>query len=166
MIIVEGIDGVGKSSVSSFLEEKGYQIHHLRYDEKTEEGFNKLLIQDKGNLVLDRGFITEVVYGPVLRNYSRIDEEALKRIVDKYSRKKAIIIYLSALKEDLLERRKEHLEDYEMLQRYYEELHSRYEMEMKKIEPFLPIFKINTSKESKESTQIKTYEFIRRTYEK
>ena len=162
MIIIEGIDGVGKSTASSALEEDGYIVHHLRYDEKNEEGFMKLLASDKGNLVLDRGFITEVVYGPVLRNYSRIDEEALKRLVEVYGKKKTKVIYLTALKEDLLHRRRKHPEDYEMLVKYYDELHRRYEEEMKKLGTIIPVLTINTSYSGIQETQNKVKEFIRR----
>lgn len=162
MIIIEGIDGVGKTTVASSLEQEGFQIHHLQYDEKNEQSFINLLIQDNGNLVLDRWFITEVVYGPVLRQYSRIDEKALKKLVDVYSKNKTKIIYLTALKEDLLYRRKDHQEDYELLEKYYYELHKRYEKEIKKIELSFPILRINTSYEGIQATRDKVKEFIRR----
>lgn len=162
MIIIEGMDGVGKSTVSSYLEQNGYNIHHLRYYEKNEEGFNKLFKEDDGKLVLDRGFITEVVYGPVLREYSRIDDEALKRLIAKYSSIGTKIIYLKALKEDLLKRREQDKEDYEMLLKYYDIINSRYDSYMDLMSEYFAITTINTSTNNIEQTQNKVKEFIRR----
>ena len=161
MIIVEGIDGVGKSTVSAALEGIGYEVHHLRYDEKNEKGFMSLLKSDKGNLVLDRGFITEVVYGPVLRKYSRINDEALRRLVSEYGNSKTKIIYLTALKEDLLKRRRKDIEDYKMLLEYYDELNRKYEEKMSVIDLSIPILRINTSYNDIEETQNKVRKFIR-----
>lgn len=162
MIIIEGIDGVGKSTVASSLEAFGYLIHHLKYDEKNENGFMNLLYSDNGNLVLDRGFITEVVYGPVLRNFSRIDDASLQRLINEYGKNKTKIIYLTALKNDLLYRRKDDQEDYEMLNKYYDELHRRYEEEMKKMALSFPVLKINTSYDGIKETKDKVEKFIRR----
>lgn len=162
MIIIEGIDGVGKSTVASSLKNKGFEIHHLKYDEKNELGFMNLLNSDKGNLVLDRGFITEIVYGPILRNFSRIDEESLKRLVNVYGKKETKIIYLTALKEDLLYRRRDNVEDYEMLLKYYDSLHKKYEEEINKLESKFSILRINTSCDDIIKTQEKVNSFIRR----
>lgn len=162
MIIIEGIDGVGKTTISTSLEQVGFEIHHLQYDEKNEQGFMNLLRRDKGNLVLDRAFITEVVYGPVLRDYSRVDEKALKRLINEYGKNKTKIVYLTALKEDLLYRRRNSKEDYELLVKYYGELHKRYEEEMQKLELSFPILRINTSYEGIQETQNRVKEFVRR----
>lgn len=162
MIIIEGLDGVGKTTVSTSLKQVGFEIHHLQYDEKNEKGFMNLLLRDKGNLVLDRAFITEVVYGPVLRNYSRIDVKALKRLIYEYKKNKTKIIYLTALKEDLLYRKRNNKEDYEILANHYDELNKRYDEEMRKLELLFPILRINTSYEGIQETQNRVKEFIRR----
>ncbi len=162
MIIIEGMDGVGKSTVSNYLRQNGYNIHHLRYYEKNEEGFNKIFAEREEPLVLDRGFITEVVYGPVLRDYSRIDDNALKRLIDKYSSIGTRIIYLKALKEDLLKRRAHDKEDYELLLQYYDIINSRYDEYMRLMSDHFDILTINTSVDNIEKTQNKVKEFIRR----
>ena len=162
MIIIEGIDGVGKSTVSSYLKEEGYDIHHLLYHEKNEPGFINLFKKDQGNLVLDRGFITELVYGPVLRDRSRIDQDALKRLMDLYATKDTRIIYLKALKEDLLKRRFHNKEDYEMLLKYYEVLNQKYDEYMSMMEETFSVLTINTSYTNIPETREKVKEFIRR----
>ena len=162
MIIIEGIDGSGKSTVASYLEAKGYKTHHLQHDEKTEAGFMRLLRQDKGKLVLDRGFITEVVYGPILRDYSRIDEKALERLILHYKRAETKIIYLKALKEDLITRRFKDKEDYKMLIRYYDMLSQKYDEYMERLSKDFPILTINTSEESLKATKQKVNQFVRR----
>ena len=158
MIIIEGIDGTGKSTVSSYLRDMGYVIHHLQKKEKNEEGFINLLKQDNDHFVLDRAFMTEVVYGPVLRNGSRINNEQLNSLIDLYSSKKVKIIYLKALKKDLLLRRKDDKEDYEMLIKHYEQLSNLYDnvvdLVSKKIETHI----IDTSK----CNMDKMKEFVKR----
>ena len=158
MIIIEGIDGTGKSTVSSYLRDMGYVIHHLQFSEKNEEGFINLLKQDNDHFVLDRAFMTEVVYGPVLRNGSRINNEQLNSLIDLYSSKKVKIIYLKALKKDLLLRRKDDKEDYEMLIKHYEQLSNLYDnvvdLVSKKIETHI----IDTSK----CNMDKMKEFVKR----
>lgn len=160
MIIIEGMDGTGKSTVASNISKMGYNVHHLQYSEKNEKGFLDLLKLDDGKLVLDRGFITELVYGPILRNYSRISEEETNNLIKNYSAKNSKIIYLKTLKSDLLKRRKDDLEDFEMLSKYYEVLNSKYDEIMKYLSNYFKILTINTSIENIAETNMLIKKFL------
>ena len=88
MIIVEGIDGVGKTTLVDYLVTQGMKKHHFGYDEKNLDLITKymrLLDKDTSSLVLDRSFISEMVYGPVLRGGSKIDLEAYTKLLDRKS---------------------------------------------------------------------------------
>lgn len=155
MIIVEGIDGTGKSTVCKYLESvEGKKIHHLQYSEKTSEGFLNLIANLPIDIVLDRSFISELVYGPILRQYSRIDIDQTKIIVDELHKKDARIIYLKSQKEDLLKRRINNEEDYNLILNYYELLNESYNQTIKKISEELETYTINTSENNIENVKI------------
>lgn len=164
MIILEGIDGVGKTTISKLFEENGYNIHHLKYDEKNEDGFISLLNQDDGKLVLDRGFVTELVYGPILRDFSRINKEQEKNLINLYSNARTIIIYLKAAKKDLLERRKDSEEDYNLIMDYYERLNDSYNSIMKYISEYITTYTIDTSEVNLDNTKKFVKQLIRSEY--
>lgn len=86
--------------------------------------------------------------GPVLRNSCKLNKEKLKKILEKYKEINPIIIYLKSRKEDILERRKEDMEDYSMLQEKFESLNNRYEQVMDLISNYLKVLEINTSEKS------------------
>lgn len=160
MIILEGIDGTGKSTVCNYLSNLGYNIHHLKYDEKSEKGFLKFLEQDVSKLVLDRGFVTELVYGPILRNISKINLQQTMNIINEYSKVDCKIIYLKALKLDLLQRRKGDLEDLQMLEKYYDMLDEKYDEVIEFLKKYFPILTINTSETNKDNTCKKIKKFL------
>ena len=70
MIIIEGIDGTGKTTVANYLNDKGFSIYHFGFDEKNkeiDEKYLNLLEQNTANMVLDRCFISELVYRPCFK---------------------------------------------------------------------------------------------------
>lgn len=44
-----------------------------------------MLKKNHKNLILDRNFISELVFGPVLRNSCKINENETKNIIAKYA---------------------------------------------------------------------------------
>lgn len=159
MIIIEGIDGTGKSTISKYLENKGFYTHHFMYDEKNleiDKKYLNLLNKDTSNMVLDRCFISELVYGPVIRKNCKLNIKQLNAIVAGYQMINPTIMYLKANKEDLLYRRIEDKKDYEMLLENYENLNKRYDYVMKILGKKFKILEINTSTLEKE----KVYSFL------
>ena len=91
MIILEGIDGTGKTAIANFLENKGMKKFHYDYDPSNcdlESKYLKPILNYNDNYIMDRSFISELVYGPVIRkNYKGIcKQECIYHI--SYCRKK------------------------------------------------------------------------------
>lgn len=146
MIILEGIDGVGKSTICEYLSStEGKEIHHLQYSEKNAISFLNLIRSLNNNTVLDRSFITELACGPVLRCGSKISKDEAQIILDELSKTDTTVIYLRALKKDLLKRRSNDEEDYNLILNYYESLNESYDKIITAVSKKLETHTINTS---------------------
>ncbi len=129
MIIVEGIDGAGKTTLVNTLVQKGFSKHHFDYDVKNMDlvsKYLKVLKNNHQNLVIDRSFISEMVYGPVLRGKSKLTLEDYKKLLFAYKKVNTKIIYLKASKEVLLLRKGNEIDDYNMIKQYYKALNTQY----------------------------------------
>ena len=119
-----------------------------------------MLKKNHKNLILDRSFISELVYGPVLRNSCKINENETKNIIAKYAEVWTKIIYLKADKLTLLQRRRDDEEDTQMLKTYYEELNSRYEKVIRILARYMPILTLDTSKLSQNDIAKSATKFV------
>ena len=158
MIIVEGIDGVGKTTLVDYIVEQGLEKHHFDYDEKNMDLYKKYMrVLNSSNLnkVLDRSFISEMVYGPVIRGKSKLELEQFKRLLLEYKKSRTSIIYLTAPKEILLKRREKDLTDFEMIQKFYDKLNLKYDKVMSYSMDFIDVLKLDTSLNSSEEVQRK-----------
>ena len=156
MIIVEGIDGVGKTTLVDYLVTQGMKKHHFGYDEKNLDLITKymrLLDKDTSSLVLDRSFISEMVYGPVLRGGSKIDLEAYTKLLLAYKERGLSIIYLTAPKDELLKRRQYDDSDYANIENYYNGLNSYYDAIMDYSQQFVDVYRINTHEMNETAVQ-------------
>lgn len=117
--IISGIDRLGKSTlVKNLQEDLGYflNIHYgkpellakykgtnnqaLAYQTALYENMAKLLNSD-ANIVFDRGFLGEVVYSPLYRNYSGDYVYEIMRSVDSIKRSQTRLILLTTSNFDL-----------------------------------------------------------------
>ena len=138
MLIIEGIDGVGKTTLVEYLQSYGMKKYHFDYDSKSMDLLSKYM------KVLDRSFISEMVYGPVIRNKCKLSIEDYTKLLIAYKNTGAKIIYLTAPKEVLLKRRNDEQSDYEIITNYYEELNKKYDEIMKYSSKFIDVIAINT----------------------
>ncbi len=110
MIILEGLDGTGKSTLSEKLKQFGYSNLYFAHDPENKDIYGKYLNILKGGnlqkLILDRSFISEFVYGNVLRGGSRLSESQIQTLAKNYAQKSGRIIYLVAPYNTLVKRRK------------------------------------------------------------
>lgn len=107
LIIVEGIDRVGKTTLCNMLsksfgikifkhDSKLFKLEKMDNDNETDKAIKiyelcKLL---KGNLILDRSYWSDFVYGVLERGYSILDAlENLKKIESVY-KNGVIIVYV------------------------------------------------------------------------
>lgn len=158
MLIVEGIDGVGKTTLVEHLQQDyGVKKYHFDYDLNNMDLLSKYMkvlsseINDK--LVLDRSFISEMVYGPVIRNSCKLSLEDYTKLLNAYKKIGARIIYLICPKEILLKRRNFDKSDYEIITNYYEKLKNKYDEIMEYSSKFIDVITINTYEENIEQVR-------------
>lgn len=156
MIIIEGLDGVGKTTLVDFFVKMGMKKFHFNYDAYNIDLFTKymrVLNEETSILVLDRSFISEMVYGPVLRNNCKLTIEQYTELLKAYKEKETTIIYLTAPKEVLLERRSNDLNDYEIINNYYDSLNDRYNEIMNFSSNYLNVLNYDSFAMNKEEIQ-------------
>lgn len=143
-IIFEGIDGAGKTTMAEMFAKIGFRKLHGKYHPEIEDlysFYNDVLEKNRNQrLVFDRSFISELVYGPILRKKSRLPTRQLKQLLGKLKNQQSLLVYLYAPLETLLERKKDKTIPVE----YYPPLIKEYEKVLKVVETFIPVVRINT----------------------
>ena len=165
MLIIEGIDGVGKTTLVEYLQSYGMKKYHFDYDSKSMDllsKYMKVLSSDDTGLVLDRSFISEMVYGPVIRNKCKLSIEDYTKLLIAYKNTGAKIIYLTAPKEVLLKRRDDEKSDYEVITNHYEELNKKYDEIMKYSSKFIDVIAINTHETNIEQVRSQVKKLVRK----
>lgn len=165
MLIIEGIDGVGKTTLVEYLQSYGMKKYHFDYDSKNMDLFTKymkVLLEDNSELVLDRSFISEMVYGPVIRNKCKLSIEDYTKLLIAYKNTGTKIIYLTAPKDVLLKRRNDEKSDYEIITNYYEELNKKYDEIMEYSSNFIDVIGINTYESDIEQVRSQVKRLVRK----
>ena len=141
MIIVEGIDGTGKTTLVEHLK-KHHNFNDVSYKYKSSEGFAKkyfsINLNTVKNGISDRSFISEVAKGDIVRGICRLSDEDYNSLLNYYSSFGTIVIYLKADKDILLQRRKNDLEDFKMITNRYDEV-------MEIARKYLPVYEFSTN---------------------
>ncbi len=148
MIIVEGIDGVGKTSVVSEFKNRGYNTPSYNYDKNVHSFMDKYFNIDLTNIencVSDRSFTSEAAKGILVRGFSRLSDEEYLKLLKFYGSLNTKIIYLKADKNTLLSRRRNDPKDFEMISTLYDAIDRRYDEIMHLASKYLDVFTITTS---------------------
>ena len=118
IIILEGPDGSGKSTLAELLHKQtGYQLLH-RTQPKTEEDKKRMMeeyiqvIRAGKNVIMDRAWYSEMVYGPVMRDASVITYPQMYELEKLAAKNGAIIIHCTAPEATLWKRCLKRGEDY------------------------------------------------------
>lgn len=149
MIIVEGLDGTGKTSIVNELKKRGFKNVTYNYDKNTQSFATKYFninLDTVKNGVSDRSFISEVAKGALVRGICRLSDDEYEKLLDYYSTFGTKIIYLKADKNILLKRRKDDLEDLQMITKLYEVVNKKYDEVMEIAKKYLPVYEFDTSK--------------------
>ena len=148
MIIVEGIDGTGKTTLVEHLK-KYHNFNDVSYKYKSSEGFAKkyfsINLNTVENGISDRSFISEVAKGDIVRGICRLSDEDYNSLLNYYSSFGTIVIYLKADKDILLQRRKDDLKDFEMITNLYDDINNRYDEVMEIAKKYLPVYEFSTN---------------------
>lgn len=164
MFIIEGLDGVGKTTLVNYFVNQGMKKYHFDYDMKNMDlitKYMKILEGNPENLVLDRSFISEMVYGPVLRGKSKIDLDGYRKLLIAYKQIGSAIIYLTASKETLLQRRQEDVTDFNTIKQYYESLNEQYNSIMQYSSDYIDVYHYDTGKMNETEIQGKVRKLVR-----
>ena len=118
IFILEGPDGSGKSTLAKKLSEQtGYSVVHMSAPKTEEEKASmfdmyKQAIAESYNVIFDRSWYSEIVYGPVMRDGSCISYEDMYRLELDLCTVGAMIIYCTDRLDVLWDRCKKRGEDY------------------------------------------------------
>lgn len=121
LVIVEGVDGVGKTSFCDRLHsliEKEYPGEMIYRGKAGPPDDREILEQYEMDLqcyrpmrdehfILDRWHVGELIYGPMLRGTSRLDEVRLRHLTMFLWAKGAFVIHLTAPPLEVVRRRRE-----------------------------------------------------------
>lgn len=144
IIIIEGPDGSGKTSLANQLSRQtGYPIIH-RSSPKTEEEKKQMLaeylltIKSNKNVIFDRCWYSEMVYGPVMRDDSVISFPGMYELERMLAKTGAIVIYCTGPEPALWMRCTKRGEDYITCRDDFKEIHARYE-ELMSVPHYIPV---------------------------
>ncbi len=149
MIIIEGLDGTGKTTLANDLLNKNYiLINNNLTSESHDDKYVNIIKTSDINSVSDRSFVSEMVYGKVLSGTTKLSEEEFINLVKLYSEYETKIIYLYASKKILLERRKDDFKDSKVIFHLYQELMDEFERRLDYISAYIDVFSINTGEKN------------------
>lgn len=106
-IVIEGCDGVGKTTIVNKLKDLGYKSLHFDFDPtlSIKQKYERILTTDyKDPIVLDRSFISEMVYGPLNRGGSRLSDTDFIELLSLISKRNGRVVYLNATPESIYQR--------------------------------------------------------------
>ena len=149
MIIVEGLDGTGKTSVVSELKKMGLNDVTYNYDKATQSFATKYFNIDlytAKNGVSDRSFTSEMAKGILVRGLCRLTDDEYEKLLKYYGSFGTKIIYLKADKNVLLDRRKFDPDDFKMISELYDAVNARYDEVMALARKYLSVYTFDTSK--------------------
>lgn len=154
-IILEGLDGVGKTTIADMLVKVGFKKAKFKYNPHIEDLFvfyrdflNKCSCVPK-RFVFDRIFLSEEAYGPTFRGKSRLTKKHIISLLQNLKQQNAVLVYLHAPLSTLLERACE--SDAEKLKDSYSALTEIYESIINLVAQYIPVViidsEINTPKQ-------------------
>lgn len=117
VIIIEGCDKVGKSTLAKYIEEK-YGFRYIKVSQPKKCGpykeYSDLLVSIKKgeNVVFDRFHVGEEVYGPIYRGKSGLTQEQFQGIETSINNHNGILIYCYDRAENIAKRFKENNETF------------------------------------------------------
>lgn len=140
-VILEGADGVGKSTMASLLEQQGFETIHSAYISGSNcfSRHRAIIEESRRPVTLDRSFLSEGVYGPVFRSKSRLSDGDLQSLGRLAYERGFVLLYLHEPMKVLLSRREE--ADASVLTAIVRE----YERVLTLVEPYMPVYRLSSS---------------------
>jgi thymidylate kinase len=146
IIILEGPDGSGKSTLAEKLHKQtGYQVLH-RTQPKTDEDKKRMMdeyvqvLKAGKNIIMDRAWYSELVYGPVMRDTSVIDFTQMYALERLAAKNGAIIVHCTAPEATLWKRCLSRGEDYIKNREVFHAICKRFNTLMHEVPHLIPVF--------------------------
>jgi len=104
-VLLEGCDGVGKTSVANELQKHGFKIRHCVAPKSCSRGMTEYerlsrFLNSHSGYVFDRALLGECVYSPIKRNYY----PSYMRVFERHLYKNTILVLLVCDYEELRRR--------------------------------------------------------------
>jgi len=99
VVVLEGCDGVGKTTVADHLAaHHGFQVVHSSRSPDNVDLVqrHRAIITTPGRLALDRSYISELVYGPVLHSGSRLAWSGALELTALAAQQGGVLVHLTA----------------------------------------------------------------------
>lgn len=143
-LIVEGIDGAGKTTLIERLVRLGYDVIVNNYDPIHDPKAKYLtMISDGQRAILDRSFISEYVYGSVIRGRSRLARPDLEELFTACREAEVAIIFIDAA-DDVLRSRRRDTEDAHAVLGQAPQLRAAYEECLSLAEDVIPVIRMRS----------------------
>jgi thymidylate kinase len=149
LIIIEGIDGSGKTTLAQYLSTMmNYPIIHRSNPKSEEERQNMYAdylagIESGANAIWDRAFYSEMVYGPIKRDQSFISMEQMLRYEAKLSRVGAIVVHCTCDPHVAYANAVRRGETYITSKEEFMKIHEGYEILMRHNKHLIPVLSYN-----------------------
>lgn len=98
LIVVDGCNGAGKTNLAAVLADRhGYAIVHATVTPAGPDLFTKYraMLARRGPVVLDRSFVSELVYGPLDRGHSRLTLSQAADLAALAAQRGGILVHLT-----------------------------------------------------------------------
>jgi thymidylate kinase len=98
LIVLDGCDGAGKTTLAAALANRhGHSTVHAGLSPEGTDLFAKYhaMLARAGRLVLDRSFVSELVYGPLDRGHSRLTFEQAAHLATDTAQRGGILVHLT-----------------------------------------------------------------------
>ncbi|MEU5417848.1 hypothetical protein [Streptomyces sp. NPDC020667] len=98
-VVLDGSDGVGKTTMANDLSARhGFTVvHSLRTpDHQDLTDRYRTLLNQPGRLILDRCFLSELVYGPLTRGVSRLSWAQALDLAEAVTARDGLFVHLTA----------------------------------------------------------------------
>src|ERR1035441_7475866 len=96
LVVLEGCDAAGKSTIARNLRDyAGFAVVHSAYNPTAVAliKYYESVIRGSDKLVMDRSFVSEVVYGKILRGKSRIDDRQFQHLAELVADKNGCFVH-------------------------------------------------------------------------
>jgi endonuclease III-like uncharacterized protein/thymidylate kinase len=147
LLLIEGIDGVGKTTLSKMLLKFDYKLIHFDYNLKEMNLFNYyqeiLKSSSLSKMIFDRSYVSERVYGMVLRGKSRISDNEFINLLNQTKEQRGVFLYLYLDKRQLLQR--VNIKDKKIIEENYDDICNAYNKELEIVKKYIPVIKLNAN---------------------